>query len=546
MPRLLSVCAALALLATLAAAMEPKMTGSARLNLTIDWSIDAPLGLQELTFATYLFPNATYQTAESTSSALPFSEKTDSFGNRRAEFLFERPPPGVHVRMSSVVRVDYQRQVVLPAPYPVEYAADVSRFVQPSQLVEIDGDIHTKALQIANGSRDALEIIARLAEWVHNSVEYDSAYESTSQSAKWVYLNRRGTCDEYAHLLLALLRSLNIPARFVAGFVYSGEKWNAHAWVEVYTGSGWVSVDPTYNEMLVLDATHVAFAAGLDQKDITEEINFRGSAGSDAKFGSKTFDIGVLGYEGFARPPAMRIEARNESAGPSSIETLNVTISNPSSSIRFFPVALNVPKEMKVVDYAERLAYLSPGGSGRVSFRVLFPADMKKNYVYKFPAEVATLGAKQGAMLQGDAEAAQQGGGGIIIEDISSRLQPGGLGVYVTIRNAGGRTSGELAFALDNHTQTRAFSLAAGEAKQFEFFAAAGGGHALGNVSISAGSASAFQPFYIDLSGAKPVPSSGEAPQLDDKTYVAAIAAALAVLALALVLSRKKKEYKEL
>jgi len=525
--------------------MEPKMTGSARLNLTIDWVIDAPQGLQQLTFATYLFPNTAYQTTESTSSSAPFSEKTDSFGNRRAEFLFERPPPSVHVRMSSVVRVDYQTQGVSPAPYPVAYAS-ASRFVQPSQLVEIDGDIHTKALQIANGSRDALEIIARLAEWVHNSVEYDGAYESTSQSAKWVYLNRRGTCDEYAHLLIALLRSLNIPARFVAGFVYSGEKWNAHAWVEAYVGSGWVSVDPTYNEMLVLDATHVAFATGLDQKSIAEEITFRGSTGSDAKFGSKTFDIGVLSYEGFAQPPAMRIEARNESAGPSSVETLNVTIANPSNSIRFFPVALNVPKEMKVVDYAERLVYLSPGGSGRASFRILFPADMKKNYVYKFPAEVTTLGAKQGAMLQGDADAAQQGGG-IIIEDISSRLQPGGgLGVYVTIRNAGSRTSGELAFALDNYTQTMTFSLAAGEAKQFEFFAATGGAHAFGNVSISAGAASAFQPFYIDLSGAKPMPDSAGTRQPDDKTYVAAIVAALAILALALVLSGKKKEYKEL
>lgn len=542
---MLSACAAFLLLAALAAAMEPKMTGAARLNVTIGWSIEVPQGLQQLAFSTYLFQNASYQTVESISSALPFSEKTDSFGNRRAEFVFERPAGSISIGMSAVVHVDYQAQSTLPAPYPVAYAADISRFVQPSQLVEIDGDIHTKALQIANGSHDALEIIARLAEWVHNGVEYDSAYESTSQGAKWVYLNRRGTCDEYAHLLLALLRSLNIPARFVAGFVYSGEKWNAHAWVEAYTGSGWVSVDPTYNEMLVLDATHVAFAAGLDQKDITEEINFRGSAGSEAKFGNKAFNVSVLGYDGFAQPPAMRIEARNGSAGPSSIETLNVTISNPSSLIRFFPVALNVPREMTVVDYAERLVYLLPGGSGRVSFRVLFPADMKKNYVYKFPAEVATLGAKQGAMLQGDADAAQQGSGGIIIKDITSQLQPGGLSVRITIRNAGSSTSGELAFALENYTQTRAFSLAAGEAKQFEFFAAARGAYALGNVSVSAGASSAFQPFYIDLSAAKPVPSSGEAPQPDGGSY-AAIIAALAVLALALVLSRKKKEYKEL
>jgi len=88
-----------------------------------------------------------------------------------------------------------------------------------------------------------------------------------------VFRLRRGVCQDLAHALIALCRSVKIPARYVSGYVYCGDRQEmlgaqaSHAWVEVHTGeAGWISYDPT-NRCLV-DEMHVKVAHGRDYRDV--------------------------------------------------------------------------------------------------------------------------------------------------------------------------------------------------------------------------------------------------------------------------------------
>ena len=83
-----------------------------------------------------------------------------------------------------------------------------------------------------------------------------------------------GVCVEYSTLLIAMLRSVGIPARYVNGIAYSNiyDGFGAHSWVEVYIlEEGWITYDPTIGEFGWIDSTHIKLAdsAEPDQGAIT-------------------------------------------------------------------------------------------------------------------------------------------------------------------------------------------------------------------------------------------------------------------------------------
>ncbi len=84
--------------------------------------------------------------------------------------------------------------------------------------------------------------------------------------------NGRGVCQDYAHAMLGICRSLGIPARYVSGYIYAGADFvgaeASHAWVEVYLpGSGWMGYDPTNNTAVV--EAHVKIGHGRDYGDVS-------------------------------------------------------------------------------------------------------------------------------------------------------------------------------------------------------------------------------------------------------------------------------------
>lgn len=117
------------------------------------------------------------------------------------------------------------------------------------QIGSLEGDNLSRAVFMMNN----------LYEYMTYEKGSTSIYTTAGEAAKL----RRGVCQDYAHLLIAMCRYGGIPARYVVGLMI-GEGYT-HAWVEIYTGTGWYGLDPTNN--LHIDDYYIKIAHGRDYSD---------------------------------------------------------------------------------------------------------------------------------------------------------------------------------------------------------------------------------------------------------------------------------------
>ena len=116
-----------------------------------------------------------------------------------------------------------------------------------------------------------------LTRRIHEDFAYDPQATTVATPVDEVFRARRGVCQDFAHLEIACLRALGLPARYVSGYLETippadGRPFvgadQSHAWLAVYCpGAGWVEVDPT-NNLLPSDA-HVTLAWGRDFSDVS-------------------------------------------------------------------------------------------------------------------------------------------------------------------------------------------------------------------------------------------------------------------------------------
>jgi transglutaminase-like putative cysteine protease len=92
-----------------------------------------------------------------------------------------------------------------------------------------------------------------------------------------VLKDRRGVCQDFAHLMLGLCRALKIPARYVSGYLATEAASATHAWVEVFVpGHGWRGLDPTHDRQI--GETYMKIGNGRDYADVSPiSGNYRGT-----------------------------------------------------------------------------------------------------------------------------------------------------------------------------------------------------------------------------------------------------------------------------
>ena len=112
------------------------------------------------------------------------------------------------------------------------------------------------------------EAIYKLFAYVPNSTKVDSPIEEALQA-------RQGVCQDFAHIMIALVRRLKIPCRYVSGYMFHRDdaekdrslEGASHAWIEALVpGLGWIAFDPTNN--LVGADRHIRVAIGRDYADV--------------------------------------------------------------------------------------------------------------------------------------------------------------------------------------------------------------------------------------------------------------------------------------
>jgi len=154
---------------------------------------------------------------------------------------------------------------------------DTLQFAFDSPYTRAGAGVAAYARESFRPGRPLLEAAFDLTRRIHGEFRYDSSATSVSTPVDEVFRLRRGVCQDFAHLQLACLRSLALPARYVSGYLLTRpppgrEKLvgsdASHAWISVWCPeAGWVDLDPTNNT--VVRDEHITLAWGRDYGDIS-------------------------------------------------------------------------------------------------------------------------------------------------------------------------------------------------------------------------------------------------------------------------------------
>ncbi len=155
----------------------------------------------------------------------------------------------------------------------VRYSREHFDFVGDSRYVARSPELWKCALDLRAGSDDVRQIAMALMHWVYGEFTYSPSATFVQTGALEAFHQRSGVCQDYAHVMLALCRALEIPARYVSGYFWTADLENdpaagaSHAWVEVcLPGYGWFGLDPTHDR--AVDETYIKLAVGRDYQDI--------------------------------------------------------------------------------------------------------------------------------------------------------------------------------------------------------------------------------------------------------------------------------------
>jgi len=214
--------------------------------------------------------------------------RIDYFGNARHQFQLLAPHDELSVTAHSLV--DIQPRHGEPPAGGISWEAARDALLDPSP--EIPGDVVQylgPSPQVAGISltedfarasfppgREMLDGAVDLMHRIHGEFTFDPAATSLSRPVVRVLAERRGVCQDFAHLQIACLRSLGLAARYVSGYLLTDPPPGqprligadaSHAWLSVYVpGSGWADLDPT-NDVIV-DQRHVTIGWGRDYGDV--------------------------------------------------------------------------------------------------------------------------------------------------------------------------------------------------------------------------------------------------------------------------------------
>lgn len=124
------------------------------------------------------------------------------------------------------------------------------------------------------------DFLTRISKYIRYNFFYEKRLEGAANSPEATLISRKGTCRDYAVLMIAACKALGLAARFVSGYCYGSElqAHELHAWVEVYLpGAGWRGFDPT--EGRIVDFHYIALASSV-QAELINPIRggFRGNA----------------------------------------------------------------------------------------------------------------------------------------------------------------------------------------------------------------------------------------------------------------------------
>lgn len=257
-------------------------------------TVDLSYHVLHLTPRTLPYQSVIETRIRTTPGTPPIVENPDYFGNCRSFLSLAEPHARFVVDMMSRVDVTPREPVRAAATPPWESVRDAldspvlaediaaAEFVPASPLAPAGADFAAYAAPTFTAGRPILEAALDLTKRIHREFTFDTEATEVTTPLAEILVKRRGVCQDFAHMEVAVLRAMGLAARYVSGYIRTYAPHGrarrvgadaSHAWVAVYvpgaysSGGGWIDLDPTNN--MIVGQEHITLAWGRDYGDVS-------------------------------------------------------------------------------------------------------------------------------------------------------------------------------------------------------------------------------------------------------------------------------------
>ncbi len=209
--------------------------------------------------------------------AVPISSYIDTFGNRCSRFV----APAGHIRLTGSTLIE-DSGMEDPTPldameHPVsELPNETLIYLLNSRYCEVDR-LSNIAVELFGNVAPGWNRVQAICNWVYSKVSFGYQHARSTKTALDVFTERVGVCRDFQHLAVTFCRAVNIPARYVTGYLgdigipptYTPMDFSA--WFEVYLANRWWTVDARHNHPRI---GRVLMAVGRDASDVAITTSF--------------------------------------------------------------------------------------------------------------------------------------------------------------------------------------------------------------------------------------------------------------------------------
>lgn len=216
-------------------------------------------------------------------------EREDFFGNNILFFSIYKEHSKLEIISESVVQMENLlfanlasnsffkwkevRKKILDAP---ELAEEIIQYTFPSTYIPYSESIKNFAVECFAAEDTLWNVCSLLMQKIYTTIKFTPGFTSVNTPLEEVIKANKGVCQDLAHLMIACLRNMGLPARYVSGYIETLPPPGkvklmgtdaSHAWVSVYFPAvGWIEFDPTNN--LIPSLKHIVIGYGRDYQDV--------------------------------------------------------------------------------------------------------------------------------------------------------------------------------------------------------------------------------------------------------------------------------------
>ena len=189
----------------------------------------------------------------------PVPARRDPFGNILHVLSLEEPHADLRIAAHGEVEIDPDLEAEQDGQSPLP-------FLRFTRLTEADEALRAFAGRHCGEYRDRGALIGLMGA-LHEHMAYAPGTTAVDTSAAQAFASGTGVCQDHAHAFIACARSLQVPARYVSGYLFddANQHMASHAWAEAWLDDAWYSFDVT--NQLAVPERHLKLAVGLDYLD---------------------------------------------------------------------------------------------------------------------------------------------------------------------------------------------------------------------------------------------------------------------------------------